>query len=71
MTYTDVAQCIAFAFLLSEDDRSRVMQVTAAATTTIVETVEEASSSSACPSKPKAKIETSKEMVKNLLTKKS
>ena len=70
MTYTDVAACIAFAFLLSDDDRLRVMQVTAAATTTIVETVEEASSSSACPSKPKAK-ETSKEMVTNLFTKKS
>ena len=70
MTYTDVAQCIAFAFLWSDDDRARVMQVTAAATTAIVETVEEASSSSACPSKPKAK-ETSKQMVKNLFKKKS
>jgi hypothetical protein len=43
------------------------MQVTAAATTTIVETVEEASSSCACPSKPKAKIETSTENGKEFI----
>ena len=70
MTYTDVAACIAFAFLLPEDERMRVTQDTAAATTSIVETVEEASSSSACP-KPKAKVEPSKEMVNNLFKKKS